>query len=647
MFPYCIQPHQRHTSVWRWAFLGGCVLSGLAQAQAPDLSEGAFFDEMPVVLTVSRLAQPLNDTPGAVTVIDRETIKRSGARTLTDVLRLVPGYIVSGYNGANPAAFYHATLDEFGGRNLVLVDGRSLYTATFLGGTHRGMLTVQLDDIERVEVLRGSNSAAYGANALFGVINVITRHSADTVGSMAEVSVGEADIRDAVARVGWASEKASHRLTVGKRSDSGYRFVFDDSDVSQLEWRSDFTLNGQDELQLNAGYTDGMLADGVPRSNTNKERETGWSASHLQGIFKRQHSKTAQSRWSGSLDTERVDDALLGISLKLLERRLQLEYQFQDSLNDSMRFVWGGGYKQDSAVAPLLFDTVDRLKANDARLFGNLEWTIDPRWLLNAGVYVGHNSITGGYANPRLMFNHTLAPGHTLRFGVAHAQREPALFQLYSDVKYYIGGNLIRQFFKPNPSLQPEQLRSHEISYLGLLPKHNLTVDARLYSEELNEQLVGRNNGRNQAGDYINGNGVRFDGLDAQVKWSNGPETQVFFNYNINKMRVSSSQIAGAEIVDKSPPLHLASLVWFKRLPNQWDMSWMLHRQSSMAWRGGGPLEATNRVDFRLAKKFLLGKTRAEAALTVLSLNGDTPVFRTDLPSVFTRRAFTTLKLEL
>jgi hypothetical protein len=145
-------------------------------------TEADFFADVPTVLTVSRLAQPLQDTPGAVTVLDREWIRRSGARTLAELLRLVPGYLVSGYNGANPVAAYHAPVDELGTRNLVLIDGRSVYSSTYLGGTLHGMYVLSLEEIERIEVLRGSNSAAFGANALFGVINVITRHPQDTMG---------------------------------------------------------------------------------------------------------------------------------------------------------------------------------------------------------------------------------------------------------------------------------------------------------------------------------------------------------------------------------------------------------------------------------------------------------------------------------
>ncbi|MFM2262351.1 MAG: hypothetical protein RI959_1027 [Pseudomonadota bacterium] len=615
------------------------AFSGVAQAQLVP-TEGAFFDDLPVVLTVSRLAQPLSDTPGAVTVLDRDAIRRSGARTLADLLRLVPGYVVSGYNGANPAAFYHAPLDEFGGRNLVQVDGRSLYTATFLGGTHRGMLTVQLDDIERIEVLRGSNSAAYGANALFGVINVVTRHSADTLGGFARVDAGEADIRDVAVRVGWGASDFTQRLTVAQRSDSGYKFVNDDSRTTHLQWRGDLKPNAQDELQLQAGYTDGVLADGVEGSRNNAPRDTIWKGSYLRGVWTRQSSAVEQSRWSLNWDEERVDDALLGIALHLHERRLQMEYQHQNALDDATRLVWGVGYKHGSAVAPLLFGSNERISSGDVRAFGNLEWKLDKSWLLNTGLFAGNNNITGAYAAPRLMMNYQMAPGHTLRFGVSHAQREPALFQLYGDVKYYIGGTLARWFFKPNTSLQPEQLRTKEITYLGHLPASNLTLDARLYEEKLSDQLIGRNNGAGQPLDYFNAAGGTFQGLDGQLKWSPNPETQWVVGHNINQMKFDPLAAS-----NKVAPVHVTSLMWFQRLPAGWDMSWMLHHRSAMVWRERGGLDSANRLDVRLAKQFRWGASQAEAALTVLAANGDQKEFTTEVPSLFTRRAFVTLKL--
>ncbi|MDE2595006.1 MAG: Plug domain-containing protein, partial [Burkholderiales bacterium] len=151
--------------------LGGCVAlacAALAQAKESDriATEEDYFANVPVVLTASRLDQPLNEAPGSITVIDRNTIRLSGARTVAEVLRLVPGYLSGGWNGANPNASYHIPLDDYGTRNLVLIDGRSVYSSSYKGDTHRGMLDVMLEDIERIEVLRGANSAAYGANAM-------------------------------------------------------------------------------------------------------------------------------------------------------------------------------------------------------------------------------------------------------------------------------------------------------------------------------------------------------------------------------------------------------------------------------------------------------------------------------------------------
>lgn len=102
----------------------------IADRAAEHVSEKDYFGELPVVLSVSRLAQPLNEVPGAVTVIDRELIRRSGAREVAELLRLVPGFLLTYRNGANPLASYHAGMDVYGSRMQVYVDGRSLYSSS-------------------------------------------------------------------------------------------------------------------------------------------------------------------------------------------------------------------------------------------------------------------------------------------------------------------------------------------------------------------------------------------------------------------------------------------------------------------------------------------------------------------------------------
>jgi iron complex outermembrane receptor protein len=96
-----------------------------------------------------------------------------------------------------------------------------------------------LEDIERIEVLRGSNSA-YGANAFLGVVNIITRNAADTHGAMLSATVGDKGVNDNAARVGWGNEKASFRFTGSRRVDRGFNGVYDDTHVSRLQFRGDF-----------------------------------------------------------------------------------------------------------------------------------------------------------------------------------------------------------------------------------------------------------------------------------------------------------------------------------------------------------------------------------------------------------------------
>ncbi|MDE2585018.1 MAG: TonB-dependent receptor plug domain-containing protein, partial [Betaproteobacteria bacterium] len=156
-----------------------CFSSSLMAGEEALLSENDVLGDVPMVLTVSRLRQAVADAPAAVTVIDRQMIRDSGAWDVTDALRLVPGMYVgsSADNGVfvpNATVSYHGMADAYSRRMQVLVDGRSIYTPLF-GGPIWSTLPIALDDIERIEVSRGPNSVTYGANSFLGVINIITR----------------------------------------------------------------------------------------------------------------------------------------------------------------------------------------------------------------------------------------------------------------------------------------------------------------------------------------------------------------------------------------------------------------------------------------------------------------------------------------
>jgi iron complex outermembrane receptor protein len=192
--------------------------------ESAERGESLFLDDIPVVLSASRLSQPINEAPAAVTVIDKQMIKDSGAWDLSEIFRLVPGmyvaYHADPYFSADSTVAYHGMVTTTtSDRMQVLIDGRSVYSGLF-GGVNWSDLPIVLADIERIEVIRGPDSASYGANSYLGVINIITLHAAESQGASASFSYGNSR-SEGVFRYGAKSGDLSYRLTASIRKDEG------------------------------------------------------------------------------------------------------------------------------------------------------------------------------------------------------------------------------------------------------------------------------------------------------------------------------------------------------------------------------------------------------------------------------------------
>jgi len=641
-------------------------------ARAQSLTEADYLSELPVVLTATRLQQSLHDVPGAMTVIDREMIRRSGARDVAELLRLVPGYMVGGFNGAHPVASYHAPLDEYGIRNLVLIDGRSVYSSFFLGDTHRGMMSVLPEDIERIEVLRGANSAAYGANAMFGVINIITRHSADSLGAEAQVSVGSADLRDSRVSLGWGNEQASHRLSAGQREDSGWAGAFDDRRLRVLDWRTDLRPAPDQDLMLRAGTSDLQSGRGFadPKAAGDPERTVEWREWFLQGRWQRQLEAQGQLQFSADFSREDYADfshhrdmpwVVLDYGSKAQRANLELQHTLVP--RSDLRAVWGLGWKDEQAQSRPLFHTDEAVGFHESRLFGHLEWRPTARWTTNTGVFVGSHSHTGSYVAPRLMFNHHFTPDHTLRFGVNRSVRTNSLLELEGDIRYSLRPVLPMElrYWSGNPDIRPERLDSREISYLGQFRPLRLTLDVRAYNEAVNDGVSyyepSKASQAQGAAKRVFDNQLDFTvrGVEYQLNWEPRQGTRLQWQQSFSQLEWADA--ARNATAHNQPPARSSALAWFEQLPRGFDFTLMRYQRSEMTWdrdeddRTLQPqlhdrlLPAASRVDLRLAKRWRTGGgSKAEAALTVQALDGDH--FESRRGFLFQRRAFLTLRLE-
>jgi iron complex outermembrane receptor protein len=184
---------------------------GLAQTRVPDLSQVSIEDLMNIEVTsASRKEQRAADVAAAVFVITRDDIRRSGMTTVPDVLRLAPGVEVAQINANKWAVSMRGFNGLYANKLLVLVDGRSVYYQIF-SGVYWDAEDLMLDDIDRIEVIRGPGAALWGANAVNGVINIITKAAADTQGGLVRVDGGRFG-EQGIVRYGGTLGAASYRL---------------------------------------------------------------------------------------------------------------------------------------------------------------------------------------------------------------------------------------------------------------------------------------------------------------------------------------------------------------------------------------------------------------------------------------------------
>lgn len=201
--------------------------------------EDVLFDDMPVVLTTARLRQPQAQAPAAVTIIDRDTIRLSGARNLPELLRVVPGFQIGFSYGHTATVSYHGMADEWARRLQVLIDGRSIYEPSFARIQWLEM-PVALENIQRIEITRGPNSALYGANSFNAVINIITLTPKEADGVTVSSKQGEKGIRDQLLQLATSITKNHDiRATLGSRGDHGFDETRS-SDPRYDSYRADF-----------------------------------------------------------------------------------------------------------------------------------------------------------------------------------------------------------------------------------------------------------------------------------------------------------------------------------------------------------------------------------------------------------------------
>lgn len=642
-------------------------------------SEQDFLQEFPVVLSASRLSQPLSEAPNAMTVIDRKMIAASGFRSIPDLFKLVPGMYVSYYSGNQAIVSYHGTLSQNAPGMQVLIDGRSVYLPPF-NVVDWSLLPITMDDIERIEVIRGPAAASYGENSVHGVINIITRDAGATNDTSISNTRGEKGINDASVHFGKHGQNLDYRMTVAYTADNGYDDLTtppnnititqaqgngllnntnDSNQTRLMNYRASYHPNNVDDLNVQFGISHDVKGVGFFDSWLDKPHDliSNSNTEQLEWLHRTDNTSELSLRYyhiqhdtnEHYLVTSIVPSYPVSASIRTGRNEIELQHTLQTSAAN--RLVYGTGYRQDrvdvysynSNTLPSSFTST--FNFTDYRVFANDEWRFTPKLIINAGGMWEKDALGFKNFSPRASMNYHLTQQHTLRVGASVAYRTPSLGEKNAN-----GADLyqIGYAYQPGPNttsagLTPEKILSREIGYLGEFRDSGTSLDLRIFNDQMSNVIypVGAL--------WKNGMVADYKGFETTIKHSFSESSDLTFNYANEKIYSNSDSLPGNPgTLSTSLPNHIVSMLYSQRLSHDLSFSTAYYMQTFMQGFDRGPIDyqpTHHRVDLRIAQSFNgFGGIKGEVAGVVQNLfNSDyTEYIATAL---FNRRAFVTLTL--
>jgi iron complex outermembrane receptor protein len=498
-----------------WKRAAACLAIGLSLSSAirADEVKGAvvnsddafnFFLQEAEVVTASRRAQKKSDSPVAIDVITREEIVQSGALNLWDLLRFRVGLDVSesvSIEGNVVQLNVRGLPSEFTQSLQVLIDGRSVVSGANNGIFWRN-LPVALDDIERIEIVRGPNSALFGANAGQGVINIITQRPTAGFKGAYRAQAGERGLFNTHVELGWGSETAAWRLSVTEaRQGSNPQPNGDDSlDLSSTSVdervlaRGDLRLWEGGQLELHGGVgrrayripnPTGFLNPGPPQGRPGEDGQ-GFGMLQLRQAFGEQNleltlaGRDGTAVYNGSSVRETVQDADLVGRFSLFDGSLQ------STLGGSLRHI--------RAESPFLFnyaglgDGADAEENRLGRLYTAQSYALTDWLSLAAAASLESNDLAGQWPAYQGAVILKALDGHTLRVSGSKSPSMPSLLNSRGDVFIRVAPNFLIfpvGVVAQGKPITPAQVASYEATWTSALLDRKLNVELTGYQMEI------------------------------------------------------------------------------------------------------------------------------------------------------------------
>lgn len=477
----------------------GVAIAASAQTTAPapvDLTRASLEDLMNLQVTsVSKKEQALSKAGSAVYVITQDDIRRSGATNVPDLLRMVPGVDVARINANTWAISIRGFNYRYSGKVLVLIDGRTVYTPLFSGVYWDQQNSMPLEDIERIEVIRGPGGTVWGANAMNGVINIITKSAEATRGGLISAETGSQDRAQGLVQYGGAAgSKGFYRVygrySMNDDSPSIYgRPAVDLGHSSQIGFRSDWNLSPRDKMTVQGDVfgasetqtTTTLFSARLPNYYTFNDRvQVG--AGNLLGRWNHVFANGSEATLQVYYDRSRRFDQGLNI-----ENTGDVDFQYHLHAGPRNDIVTGIGYRLTNQSWANGYEVTLGSGNKLDNLFSSFiedEFQITNSLALTAGIKLEHNAYTGYEYEPSVELVWSPSSRHTVWASISRAIQQPSWLYAEAQINQAAvpvpGGGFAIYQISGNPKGKAPALFDYELGYRTELSKR-LTLDATVF----------------------------------------------------------------------------------------------------------------------------------------------------------------------
>lgn len=598
-------------------------MTAIAQTNSSvDLTGSSLEDLMNMQVTsVSRKKQSLSKAGGAIYVISQDDIRHSGATNIPDLLRMVPGVEVARINANSWAISIRGFNSRYAGKVLVLLDGRTVYTPLF-SGVYWDQQSVPLENVDRIEVIRGPGGTVWGANAMNGVINIITKSANETRGALISAVAGSQDRAQGLVQYGGtAGSKGAYRVygryTMSEDSHSFTgRPAVDHGHSAQMGFRSDWSLSPQDKLTVQGRAAGESEDQTITTLFSNRLSEyftfndkVKVGAGNVLGRWNHLFSNGSESTLQVYYDRFRRFDQGLNI---LNTGDVDYQYHFQagarndivagldyrltdQSFTDGYELSIGSGHRRDSLFSSFIQDEI----------------TLSKYLALTVGVKFEHNAYTGFENEPSVELVYVPNSRQTLWGSASRAIQQPSWLFAEAEVDQAIvplpGGGSAVYHLSGNPNAAATTLLSYELGYRVELSRQ-LTVDATAFFSNYHQlQTLEPQTpffAQNPPPPHLvlpnifgNGGKATSHGVEVSARWNVTKWWRVSPGFSLLRLNVNVPPGSTDATSPGASPRQQAQLRSTVKLPHNIDWDTSAYYVGALTF---GPVPAYTRLDTRL-----------------------------------------------